>query len=216
MNQMTTSLEPVFVLFLIVPQVCAVHPPSHLAPVSMQVWAYMSADVCVRKDWSSLYAIWNLADNSLTEQSDSMEAHSSNNDIELSDDTHPDQSEAFVCAEKQAAGVADAALQDGMKAAGSAFSTFDSGLYDLLFFPVPIVETLRQLILDLHEDRRSHDSDDTPTNETVTDRQQPESSETVSSFSANESEPEQVPPPDAEKPSVQIVRKGNRADPDTL
>ncbi|XP_028987395.1 rho guanine nucleotide exchange factor 11 isoform X3 [Betta splendens] len=133
---------------------------------------------------SSVYA-----ENSLTEQSDSIEAHSSSNDIELSDDTHVDQSEAFVCAEKQAAGVADSALQD--------------------------VETLRQLILDLQEDGCSHDSDDTPTNETVTERQQPESSENASSFSTNESEsePEQVPPPSAEKPSVQIVRKAMVAGP---
>lgn len=64
--------------------------------------------------------VWNLPDNSLTEQSDSVETHSSNNDIVLSDDTPTDQSEAFICGEKQEAGVADAALQDGEKGAGTA------------------------------------------------------------------------------------------------
>lgn len=84
------------------------------------------------------------------------------------------------------------------------------------------VETLRQLILrDLEEDSWSHDSDDTPTNETAnerssfTERQRPESLETVLNFSINEweAEPEEVPPPDAEQPSsVQVVRKGNGSD----
>lgn len=43
----------------------------------------------------------------MTEQSDSMETHSSNDDIALSADTPSDQSE------RKAAGVAEAALQDG-------------------------------------------------------------------------------------------------------
>lgn len=51
----------------------------------------------------------NLPDNSLTEQSDSMETHSSNDDIVLSANSPSDQSE------RKAAGVAEAALQDGEK-----------------------------------------------------------------------------------------------------
>ncbi|XP_068443470.1 rho guanine nucleotide exchange factor 11 isoform X3 [Clinocottus analis] len=138
------------------------------------------------------------ADNSLTEQSDSMETHSSSDDIVLSVDAATDQSGAFTCEERKAAGVAEAALQD--------------------------VETLRQLILrDLEEDGWSHASDDTPTNETANERssfagrQRPESLETVLNFSANdwEAEPEvEVPPPDAEKSSsVQLVRKAVVAGP---
>uniref|UniRef100_A0A7N6BCW1 Rho guanine nucleotide exchange factor (GEF) 11 n=1 Tax=Anabas testudineus TaxID=64144 RepID=A0A7N6BCW1_ANATE len=130
-------------------------------------------------------------DNSLTEQSDPTEAHSSNN-IVLCEETHTDESEAYNCDENQVAGVAEAALQD--------------------------VETLRQLILqDLQEDGWSHDSDDTPTNETVNERsssaerQRPESLETVLSLCTNEweSEPEHIPPSDAEKRNIQVVRKGN-------
>ncbi|XP_027143610.1 rho guanine nucleotide exchange factor 11 isoform X3 [Larimichthys crocea] len=132
-------------------------------------------------------------DNSMTEQSDSMETHSSNDDIALSADTPSDQSE------RKAAGVAEAALQD--------------------------VETLRQLILrDLEDDCWSHDSDDTPTNETsnergsFTERQRPESLETVLNFSTDEweAEPEDVllpPPPETEQPSVQVVRKAVVAGP---
>ncbi|XP_030287728.1 rho guanine nucleotide exchange factor 11 isoform X3 [Sparus aurata] len=130
------------------------------------------------------------ADNSLTEQSDSMETHSSNDDIVLSANSPSDQSE------RKAAGVAEAALQD--------------------------VETLRQLILrDLEEDGWSHDSDDTPTNETAnerssfTERQQHEPLETGPNFSADEweAEPEEVLPPEAERPSVQVVRKAVVAGP---
>lgn len=80
------------------------------------------------------------------------------------------------------------------------------------------VETLRQLILrDLEEDAWSHDSDDTPTNETAneqnsfSERQRPESQETILSVSTNEweAEPEEAPASDAEQPSVQVIRKGN-------
>uniref|UniRef100_A0A3Q1BBC2 Rho guanine nucleotide exchange factor (GEF) 11 n=1 Tax=Amphiprion ocellaris TaxID=80972 RepID=A0A3Q1BBC2_AMPOC len=122
-------------------------------------------------------------------QSDSMETHSSNDDV-LSDNTPTDQSGAFICGERQAVGVAEAALQD--------------------------VETLRQLILqDLEEDGWSHDSDDTPTNETANERssfierQRPESLETVLNFSTNEweAEPDEALLPDAAQPSVQVVRK---------
>uniref|UniRef100_A0A7N6ADT2 Rho guanine nucleotide exchange factor (GEF) 11 n=1 Tax=Anabas testudineus TaxID=64144 RepID=A0A7N6ADT2_ANATE len=134
-----------------------------------------------------------INNNSLTEQSDPTEAHSSNN-IVLCEETHTDESEAYNCDENQVAGVAEAALQD--------------------------VETLRQLILqDLQEDGWSHDSDDTPTNETVNERsssaerQRPESLETVLSLCTNEweSEPEHIPPSDAEKRNIQVVRKGNKS-----
>uniref|UniRef100_A0A3Q1I678 Uncharacterized protein n=1 Tax=Anabas testudineus TaxID=64144 RepID=A0A3Q1I678_ANATE len=127
--------------------------------------------------------------------SDPTEAHSSNN-IVLCEETHTDESEAYNCDENQVAGVAEAALQD--------------------------VETLRQLILqDLQEDGWSHDSDDTPTNETVNERsssaerQRPESLETVLSLCTNEweSEPEHIPPSDAEKRNIQVVRKAVVAGP---
>jgi len=79
------------------------------------------------------------------------------------------------------------------------------------------VETLRQLILrDLEEDG-SHDSDDTPTNETadrrgsLTEKQRPESLETVLHFSTNEwdGEPDELSASDGGQPDVQVVRKGN-------
>ncbi|XP_034713246.1 rho guanine nucleotide exchange factor 11 [Etheostoma cragini] len=138
-----------------------------------------------------------FADNSMTEQSDSIETHSSNEDIELSENTRRDQSGDFICDERKDIGLAEAALQD--------------------------VETLRQLILqDLEEDGWSHDSDDTPTNETAnerssfTERQRPESLETVLNFSINEweAESEGVPLPEAEQPSsIQVVRKALVAGP---
>lgn len=59
----------------------------------------------------------------MTEPSDSMETHSSNNDIELLDNTSMDQSGDFKCGERQAAGVAEAALQDGEKRAETAAET---------------------------------------------------------------------------------------------
>lgn len=73
---------------------------------------------------------------------------------------------------------------------------------------------------DLEEDGWSHDSNDTPTNETAnerssfTERQQHEPLETGPNFSADEweAEPEEVLPPEAERPSVQVVRKGNGSD----
>ncbi|GLD64734.1 rho guanine nucleotide exchange factor 11 isoform X1, partial [Lates japonicus] len=136
------------------------------------------------------------ADNSMTEPSDSMETHSSTNDIELLDNTSMDQSGDFKCGERQAAGVAEAALQD--------------------------VETLRRLISrDLEEDGWSHDSDDTPTNETanegssLSERQRPESLETVLNFSTTdwEAESEEVLPSDTERPSIQVIRKAVVAGP---
>uniref|UniRef100_A0A8D2ZQU0 Rho guanine nucleotide exchange factor (GEF) 11 n=1 Tax=Scophthalmus maximus TaxID=52904 RepID=A0A8D2ZQU0_SCOMX len=139
-------------------------------------------------------ALLNSPDTSMAEQSDSTEAHSSSNDTGLSDSASADQSGALVCGERQAVCVAEAALQD--------------------------VETLRRLILrDFEEDGWSHDSDDTPTNETanegssLTDRQRPESMETVLSFGTNDWEAdaeEEAAPLDAEQPGVQVVRKGRR------
>ncbi|XP_045919768.1 rho guanine nucleotide exchange factor 11 isoform X2 [Micropterus dolomieu] len=136
------------------------------------------------------------ADNSMTEQLNSMDTHSSKDDNVLSADTPLDQTETFICGEGKAVGVAEAALQD--------------------------VETLRHLILqDFEDDGWSHDSDDTPTNETsierssFTERQRPESLETVLNFSANEweAEPEEVLPPDPEHLGVQVIRKAVVAGP---
>ncbi|CAI5686243.1 unnamed protein product [Oreochromis niloticus] len=133
-------------------------------------------------------------DNSMTEQSDSTETHSNNDEPALCHSTPADQSEAFICGDRQ--GVAEAALQD--------------------------VETLRQLILqDFGEDGWSHDSDDTPTNETATEsisfteRQRPESLETVLSCCTDEweAEPEELLLAKAPKPSFQVVRKAVVAGP---
>jgi len=62
------------------------------------------------------------SDNSLTEQLDSTETHSSGDDIELSADAATDQSEAFIGGERKAAGVAEAALQDGEKQSNASAS----------------------------------------------------------------------------------------------
>ncbi|XP_069578334.1 rho guanine nucleotide exchange factor 11 isoform X4 [Brachyistius frenatus] len=139
-------------------------------------------------------------DNSMTEPSDSTETNTSNDDAALSDNTPTDQSGAFICGERPAVGVAEAALQD--------------------------VETLRHLIIrDLEEDGWSHDSDDTPTNETAndrssfTERQRPQSLETVLNFSTEEweveveAEAEEAPPTDTGQPEVQVVRKAVVAGP---
>ncbi|KAM4536439.1 rho guanine nucleotide exchange factor 11 isoform 5-T5 [Odontesthes bonariensis] len=127
-----------------------------------------------------------FGDRSMAEQSDSTETHSSNDD-NISDNTPTDQSETFNCDDGQTLGVAESALRD--------------------------VETLRQLILrDLEEDGWSHDSDDTPTNETadrrgsLAEKQRPESLETVLNFNTNEWDGE---PDEVSAPGVQVVRKGN-------
>ncbi|KAL6118414.1 arhgef11 [Pungitius sinensis] len=136
------------------------------------------------------------ADNSIAEQSDSTDTHSSGDDVALS--ANADQSGAFVGPEQKAEGVAESALHD--------------------------VETLRQLILrDFEEDAWSHNSDDTPTNEaasessSLTERRRPESPETVLNSGADEREAErraEAPPPDAQRPgSVQVVRKAVVAGP---
>ncbi|XP_029942451.1 rho guanine nucleotide exchange factor 11 isoform X2 [Salarias fasciatus] len=156
-------------------------------------------------------------DNSMSELSDPTKPLSSNDDAALSDDTPTDRSEPFPSAEGGAVGVAEAALQD--------------------------VETLRQLILrDLEEDGWSHDSDDTPTNETATERSAlaeptpppPEPLEAILASSAGEWEepeqappeqvppeeappeeapPEEAPPSDAELQSFQVMRKAVVAGP---
>ncbi|KAM8882688.1 rho guanine nucleotide exchange factor 11 isoform 3-T3 [Synchiropus picturatus] len=126
------------------------------------------------------------ADHTLTEQSDSMTSQSA----EISTDAEiPDQQGSFIDVERQTTGVAEAALQD--------------------------VETLRQLILrDLDEDGWSHDSDDTPTNDTSNEqsslagKKRPGSAETVLSSSTTEWETEEVAtsdPPDNN--TFHVVRK---------
>ncbi|XP_034412733.1 uncharacterized protein LOC117747533 [Cyclopterus lumpus] len=70
-------------------------------------------------------------DNSLKEQSDSMETHSSSDDMALSRDAATDQSEA--CGEGKAAGVADAGVADadsGMADADAGMADADSGVAD--------------------------------------------------------------------------------------
>uniref|UniRef100_A0A669E535 Rho guanine nucleotide exchange factor (GEF) 11 n=1 Tax=Oreochromis niloticus TaxID=8128 RepID=A0A669E535_ORENI len=150
----------------------------------LAAFCFSSADVL-----KSFLQLCFLPDNSMTEQSDSTETHSNNDEPALCHSTPADQSEAFICGDRQ--GVAEAALQD--------------------------VETLRQLILqDFGEDGWSHDSDDTPTNETATEsisfteRQRPESLETVLSCCTDEweAEPEELLLAKAPKPSFQVVRKG--------
>ncbi|XP_055012062.1 rho guanine nucleotide exchange factor 11 isoform X2 [Boleophthalmus pectinirostris] len=129
-------------------------------------------------------------DISLLEGQDSRGNHSSNH-TELSVDTNSERDE-FFCSERPEGGVAEAALHD--------------------------VETLRQLILrDLEEDRWSQDSDDTPTNETATEgsfteKQRPESLETVLNFSTNEEQEEPEAPPETVNETTEqprVVRKGN-------
>ncbi|KAM9424101.1 rho guanine nucleotide exchange factor 11 [Pholidichthys leucotaenia] len=130
-------------------------------------------------------------DNSVMEQSDSMETHSTN------DENPPlDQSGAFICGEMQGASVAEAALQD-----------------------VEMLRQL--IFQDLEEDSWSHASDDTPTNETgnernpFTERQRPESLETVLNYCTGEFDvgPEDVLPSDTQQPSIQVVRKAVVAGP---
>ncbi|XP_047450683.1 rho guanine nucleotide exchange factor 11 isoform X3 [Mugil cephalus] len=133
-------------------------------------------------------------DNSIAEQSEPLETHS--NDDAASDNTPMDQSGAFTCGETATACVAEAALED--------------------------VERLRELILrDLEEDGQSHNSDDTPTNETANgrslfgERQRPHSFETVLKFSTDdcEAEPEDIPIPDTGQQGVKVVRKAVVAGP---
>ncbi|CAN9509432.1 unnamed protein product [Ophioblennius macclurei] len=130
-------------------------------------------------------------DNAMSEPSDAAKPLSSSSSsgggddddaATLSDDTPTDR-------EGGDASVAEAALQD--------------------------VETLRRLILrdfeddvDGGEDGWSHDSDDTPTNDTPTNGQAPP--ENVLDLDAGEwAEPEEAPPPEAEPQSFQVMRKGN-------
>lgn len=148
-----------------------------------------------------------MSDNSIADQSDSMEARST-------DGVQPASNLPAEQSETKTASVSEAALQDGERKPGTpktvpalSFVTF---LTTLRFCPV---EMLRQLILrDLEEEGWSHDSDDTPTNEAAGQRsplseQQP-SSGTVLNI-AEEHEPEDdVRHQDDEQPRFQVVRKG--------
>ncbi|KAG7269180.1 hypothetical protein CRUP_016052, partial [Coryphaenoides rupestris] len=118
-----------------------------------------------------------------------METGSSNHNNGLTSNETLDESEEFCCGNGREMGVAEAALQD--------------------------VESLRQLIFPhMEEDAWSRDSDDTPTNEMANERnlsgdgQRPISPAMVLSVSANQSDAEdEAPPPAAEQPGVQVVRK---------
>uniref|UniRef100_UPI001A9925A8 rho guanine nucleotide exchange factor 11 n=1 Tax=Gasterosteus aculeatus aculeatus TaxID=481459 RepID=UPI001A9925A8 len=147
------------------------------------------------------------ADNSITEQSDSTDTHSSGDDIALSATADTDQSEGFVGVERKAEGVAESALQDGEEEPRTPASQSRADVMQLI-------------LRDLEEgDAWSHNSGDTPTNETASERssRRPESLETVLHFSADEWEAEpdaEAPPPDGEPPgSVQVVRKAVVAGP---
>ncbi|XP_043952793.1 rho guanine nucleotide exchange factor 11 isoform X7 [Gambusia affinis] len=122
------------------------------------------------------------------EQSEFIGSHASADDGMLGD--HPnDQPEANSSDEERAVGVAEAALHD--------------------------VETLRKLLLpDVDEDRRSHDTDDTPTNTMSNgnaDGRRQDSLETVLDLCLSEPEPGQpeAPPPESRQPSAKVVRRGN-------
>ncbi|XP_016531680.1 rho guanine nucleotide exchange factor 11 isoform X8 [Poecilia formosa] len=118
------------------------------------------------------------------EQSEFIGSHASADDDMLGDHL-TDQPEANSCDEDQAVGVAEAALHD--------------------------VETLRRLILP-DEDRRSHDTDDTPTNTMSNgnaDGRRQDSLETVLDLCMSEPEPGQpeAPPPESRQPSAKVVRR---------
>ncbi|XP_043952790.1 rho guanine nucleotide exchange factor 11 isoform X4 [Gambusia affinis] len=120
------------------------------------------------------------------EQSEFIGSHASADDGMLGD--HPnDQPEANSSDEERAVGVAEAALHD--------------------------VETLRKLLLpDVDEDRRSHDTDDTPTNTMSNgnaDGRRQDSLETVLDLCLSEPEPGQpeAPPPESRQPSAKVVRR---------
>uniref|UniRef100_A0A3P8NF98 Rho guanine nucleotide exchange factor (GEF) 11 n=1 Tax=Astatotilapia calliptera TaxID=8154 RepID=A0A3P8NF98_ASTCA len=144
-----------------------------ISTTDMQIYELVAATTSKKETWKDLLEKAISAaggssplmnhNNSMTEQSDSTETHSNSDEPAISHSTPVDQSEALL----KGQGVAEAALQD--------------------------VETLRQLILqDFGEDCWSHDSDDTPTNETAaesnsfTERQRPESLETVLSCCTDE------------------------------
>ncbi|KAK3546614.1 hypothetical protein QTP70_031227, partial [Hemibagrus guttatus] len=136
-------------------------------------------------------------DGSLAEETSSMERDSQSDDESaLPSNTPTDQSETFLHDDAHSSlpprpEVSEAALQD--------------------------VETLRQLIFRDLEDGWSQDSDDTPTNETAnerspfTDRPGSEASDPSFTESPNQSMQDHVdaPPMEAERPTVQLVRKGN-------
>ncbi|XP_023202136.1 rho guanine nucleotide exchange factor 11 isoform X6 [Xiphophorus maculatus] len=120
------------------------------------------------------------------EQSEFIGSHVSADDGMLGD-RPTDQPEANSSDEDRAVGVAEAALHD--------------------------VETLRRLLLpDTDEDRRSHDTDSTPTNTMSNgnaDGRQQDSLETVLDLCLSEPEPGQpeAPPPESRQPSAKVVRR---------
>ncbi|XP_053089332.1 rho guanine nucleotide exchange factor 11 isoform X4 [Pangasianodon hypophthalmus] len=134
-------------------------------------------------------------DGSLTEETSSVERDpQSDDESALPSSTPTDQSEAFLHDDahnnlEPRPEVSEAALQD--------------------------VETLRQLIFRDLEDGWSQDSDDTPTNETAnerspfTDRPGSEASEPSFTESPKQSAQDHVdaPPKEAERPTVQVMRK---------
>ncbi|XP_027893643.1 rho guanine nucleotide exchange factor 11 isoform X3 [Xiphophorus couchianus] len=120
------------------------------------------------------------------EQSEFIGSHASADDGMLGD-RPTDQPEANSSDEDRAVGVAEAALHD--------------------------VETLRRLLLpDADEDRRSHDTDSTPTNTMSNgnaDGRRQDSLETVLDLCLSEPEPGQpeAPPPESRQPSAKVVRR---------
>ncbi|XP_032438291.1 rho guanine nucleotide exchange factor 11 isoform X11 [Xiphophorus hellerii] len=120
------------------------------------------------------------------EQSEFIGSHASTDDGMLGD-RPTDQPEANSSDEDHAVGVAEAALHD--------------------------VETLRRLLLpDAVEDRRSHDTDSTPTNTMSNgnaDGRRQDSLETVLDLCLSEPEPGQpeAPPPESRQPSAKVVRR---------
>ncbi|XP_054882538.1 LOW QUALITY PROTEIN: rho guanine nucleotide exchange factor 11-like [Poeciliopsis prolifica] len=123
---------------------------------------------------------------SAEEQSEFIGSHGTADDGMLGDHL-ADQPEANSSEEERAAGVAEAALHD--------------------------VETLRRLLLpDVDEDRRSHDTDDTPTNTMSNgnaDRRRQDSLETVLDLCLSEPRPRQpeAPPPESRQTSAKVVRR---------
>ncbi|KAL2079191.1 hypothetical protein ACEWY4_024935 [Coilia grayii] len=129
---------------------------------------------------------------SLSKSSASLEQDSpSDEDSVLTPTTPADPSAAFLCPD-QRGGIAEAALHD--------------------------VETLRQLIFRDLDDGWSQDTDDTPTNETANERSpfidgqapedpDPEPKGSTCPSSQWEAEEVDAPPPEAESPSVKVMRK---------
>lgn len=145
-----------------------------------------------------------MSDNSIPDQSETMETHSAEG-VQLSSDLPAERSET------KAVSVSEAALQDGERHApplGTPFFYFPHSCF-IVFSFFSAVETLRQLILrDLEEEGWSHDSDDTPTNEAAGERSLEEEEEEKETFLKIAEEDAQHQ--DEEQPGFQVVRKGRR------